>query len=205
MYRIEVIEGHITDLEEAADKQVRLRGDALGRGTSPVLTPMGTARGQRNGTVSQRVVDMYKKVDVIFQKDKKLLELERGVEALEVWTHTEPSAAASVLRQERAKRRHVAEHAGQLKDFAQVLAEVKRLQPSINAPYLQELPACAERLKRLEARSAVAVGSAARLHDQVAKLAEQYHQAMLAVSAQMLRWDGLLSAGSATGGAGPAA
>jgi len=142
---------------------------------------------------SHTEAEVSKKVDAIYNRDKKLQELERNLGNLEVWTTTEPSQALSMLRQEKAKRKYVAQHEHYLRDFTRVLAEVQRLESCINPPGLQDIPACNERLRRLEARSALAVGAAVRLHDHVAQVAEEYHKTMVALNDQLLRWDTLVS------------
>lgn len=178
--------------EEAVDKQVKLRGDGLGRHGVPILTPISAVKSQMTGTLSQRVMEVHRKVDQIF-RDKALLELESRLQAMETWLYIDPSGAESLLQQERAKRRYILQHANHLRDFNRVLAEINRMEPCINPLSLQELPSCDDRLRRLEARNAVAVNSVMRLHTHVSQVAEEYHKAMVAVNEQMMRWNTLLS------------
>jgi len=179
--------------EQALDKQVKLRVEGVGLMSVPLLTPISAVKSHVTGTMHQRIAEVSKKVDAIYNRDKKLQELERNLGNLEVWTTTEPSQALSMLRQEKAKRKYVAQHEHYLRDFTRVLAEVQRLESCINPPGLQEIPTCNERLRRLETRSKLAVGAAVRLHDHVAQVAEEYHKTMVALNDQLLRWDTLVS------------
>mmetsp|Transcript_23273 Transcript_23273/g.51083 ORF Transcript_23273/g.51083 Transcript_23273/m.51083 type:complete len:441 (-) Transcript_23273:248-1570(-) len=183
--------GWLTE-DQALERQVKLHGGVLGMLTMPVLTPVGAVMSQTSGTMQQRIAEVSKKVDSFFAKDKKLLELEKHVANVEAWSHTEPSQTISLLRQDWAKRRYVANHEQHLREFTKVLADVSRMQSCINPPGLQEIPSCNERLRRLEARSAVAVGTACKLHESVAKVAEDYHKAMIGLNEQLLKWDTLL-------------
>lgn len=228
LYRIEIIEGHVTSVDpelrqsfgleeegaifvrmtkkgdkkefswltdaDALDKQVKLRGDGLGRHSLPLLTPISAVKSQSSGTLSSRVMELQKKVDQIFQRDNKLTDLDNRLQALEAWIYIEPSSAERMLQHERAKRRYVLQHARHLRDFNRILAEINRMEPCINPLSLQELPACTERLRRLEARSAIAVNSVMHLHTHVSHLTEDYHKAMVAVNEQMLRWNSMLAA-----------
>lgn len=183
--------GWLTE-EQAMGKQVKLHGGVFGMLTMPVLTPVSAVMSQVQGTMEQRIEEVTKKVDAIFTRDKKLLELERHLGHTEVWSHTEPSQMVSLLCQDFAKRQYIANHEQHLRDFTKGLADVNRMEFCINPPGLQEIPSCNERLRRLEARSAVATGTACRLHDTVAKVAEDYHKAMVGLNDQILRWDALL-------------
>lgn len=206
--------------EEAIRRGVKLSGDGLGGLSLPLLIPLShvlnsslkgggsgssgsgnrTAKADNAGSEStlQRplissVTDLHRRLDAMLQKDKKVLEFEHNLSLLEPWMQSEHASIPSLMAHERMKRQHLVQQADGLHDFRRALAEVERLRACINPPSLQELPSHCERLQRLEARHAVAAKVAARLHDQVAKVAEDYHQATLTMNAQLLSWDGILS------------
>jgi len=181
--------------EEALERRVRLWGDGVGGLTIPLLVPAaGLSRGAP-GTLSGGVADLAEKLNAIFQKDRRLPDLERGVAVLGAWLATEHTAASSMLSHKRAQQRFIVQHAGELRAFARALGDLERLRPCINPPGLRNLPAHLKRLLRLEARSAVAMGAGARLHERVAELASEYCQAVSSISAQLASWDGLLERG----------
>lgn len=179
---------------QALERRVRLRGDDLGALSAPLLLPVGDACERPRGTLSAAVTEVSAKVDAAFQKERRLPDLHRGLTVLGPWLECGHGCSPCIV-QERARRAYLAQHAAELRDFARVLQEVERLKPAINPPALQDLSGNGERLQRLEARSAVATGAAVRLHGRVVRVAEEYHQSMLAINAQLLRWDALLSHG----------
>jgi len=189
------------DEEEAIQRGVKLSGDGLGGLSLPLLIPLShvlnsnlrgggssssnstgkaeNAGGENvlQGPLINSVTDLQRRLDAIFQKDKKIPELEHNLSLLEPWMQSEHASIASLMAHERMKRQYLVQQADGLHDFRRALAEVERLRVCINPPSLQDLPSHCERLQRLEARHAVAAKVAARLHDQVAKVAEDYHQA----------------------------
>jgi len=207
------------DEEEATRRGVKLTGDGLGGLSLPLLIPLShvlnsNLRGGGSGSSSSKstgnadnagsestlhrplissVTDFHRRLDTILQKDKKVLDLEHNLSLLEPWMQSEHASIPSMMAHERMKRQYLVQQADGLQDFRRALAEVERLRACINPPSLQDLSSHCERLQRLEARHAVAAKVAARLHDQVAKVAEDYHQATLTVNAQLLSWDGILS------------
>lgn len=184
--------GWLTE-QQANEKQVKMHGGIIGLLTAPILTPLSEVIGKTTGTLTQRQTDVSKKVNAMFTREKKFLELEKHLNMFEFWMHVDPSQTLAKLRQEKAKKTYVVEHENHLKDFTRVLAEVSRLEFCINPPGLQDVPACNERLHRLEARHAVAAGAAIQLHHHVAKVADEYHRAMAGLSSQMQQWDLLLN------------
>ncbi|CAE7608462.1 nek3 [Symbiodinium sp. CCMP2456] len=122
-----------------------------------------------------------------------LLFLSMRVESLDSWLKSEHASGSHILLHANTKKNYVVQHADQLQDFAQQLREVEALESYVNTPSLRELPGHGGRLRRAEATSAVAVGSAMQLYDQVSKLAEEYHHTMTQLNEQMLSWDKMLS------------
>mmetsp|Transcript_81484 Transcript_81484/g.143902 ORF Transcript_81484/g.143902 Transcript_81484/m.143902 type:complete len:189 (+) Transcript_81484:81-647(+) len=178
----QLVSAHISDLSDrlaACEAQV-------GR-----LKPAYGARGV--SSVQARVKELQRRVDEIYNRERKLPELERGVDALDEWLKAEHADASHVLLHRSAKRNFVVQHTDQLLDFAHSLKEVDACRQFINPPSLRELPSYAERLRAAEAKGTLAVGSAMQLHEQVGKLAEDYHHTMTSLNEQLLRWDALLS------------
>ncbi|CAJ1417837.1 unnamed protein product [Effrenium voratum] len=147
----------------------------------------------------KRLGDLARKVEDIFKQNPKLQDLERNLENLDEWLKAEHAGASQILLHASTKRNYVVQHAGQLQEFAQRLREVEALESYVNTPSLQELPTYGPRLRKAEATSAVMVGAAVQLNDQVGRLAEDYHQAMSSLNEQLLMWDKLLSEKIGTG------
>mmetsp|Transcript_100541 Transcript_100541/g.224641 ORF Transcript_100541/g.224641 Transcript_100541/m.224641 type:complete len:185 (+) Transcript_100541:70-624(+) len=144
-------------------------------------------------SVRSRVTALTRRVDDIFQHEKTFVDYERNVDALEGWLRVEHASASHVLFHNNAKLNYVVQHAEQLQEFSKSLRQVESLEQYINPPVMQELPKYSEQLRRIEANSAVAVGGAMKLHDDVARLAEDYHKTMMAINAQLLEWDSKLA------------
>ncbi|CAK9032060.1 unnamed protein product [Durusdinium trenchii] len=199
----------ITDLSEriaACEQQL---------GVSPSSPSSAPAQPRAHA----RVAELKRKLDEIGKSSKlmpKLQELEHSMDQLEDWLHTEHAGASQILLHSSTKKSYVVQHAQQLQDFARQLKEVEALesyaaeQPRksgssakllflVNTPSLRELPAYGERLRAADAKSAVLVGSAMQLHEEVGRLAEDYYQAMTALNDQMSLWDQLLSDKIGTG------
>merc|ERR1712032_1637591 len=136
---------------------------------------------------------LTRQVDDIFQRDKRFLDYERNADALEGWLQAEHASASHVLLHNNAKMNYVVQHAEQLEEFSRSLRQVECLEQFINPPAMQELPKHSDQLQRIEAKSVVTAGSAIKLHEDVSRLAEDYHQTMVALNAQLLHWDRLLS------------
>ncbi|CAE8602106.1 unnamed protein product, partial [Polarella glacialis] len=146
-----------------------------------------------------RVAELGRRVGEIFGKRKDLQDFERNMDALDDWLQVEHAGASHVLLHRSAKRSYVAQHADQLRGFASLLREVEALEKYINPASLRELPAHGDRLRRVEANSALAVASAMQLHEQVANMAEDYHRTVIGLNEQMLHWDRLLSEKAGSG------
>jgi len=179
--------------EQALERRVRLQGDGLGGLATPVLVPMDSSGANMHSTLCESVAEMTRRLDSIFHKERGLLDLEQGLNMLRVWLAAEHSSALHAFLRERARRRYVSQHADQLWEFTRVLGDLERMKQHINHSGLQDLPRNAERLHRLEARTAVVASAVTRLHAQVTGVAEDYHQAMISLNTQLLHWDGLLS------------
>ncbi|CAK9019144.1 unnamed protein product [Durusdinium trenchii] len=182
----------ITDLSEriaACEQQL---------GVSPSSPSSAPAQPRAHA----RVAELKRKLDEIGKSSKlmpKLQELEHSMDQLEDWLHTEHAGASQILLHSSTKKSYVVQHAQQLQDFARQLKEVEALESYVNTPSLRELPAYGERLRAADAKSAVLVGSAMQLHEEVGRLAEDYYQAMTALNDQMSLWDQLLSDKIGTG------
>lgn len=156
------------------------------------LAPVTLASLQEKAAIAERVTALSRRVDGVYARDKRLLDLERGLAQLDGWLHVEQASAASVLQRSMARRRYVAEHAAPLREFARTLRDVEALEQYVNPPAMREMLKHGDRLRRVEASSAVAASAAMQLHDQVAKVAEEYYQAMTGLDAQILHWNQLL-------------
>lgn len=153
-------------------------------------------------TLHARVAELNRKLEEIFKSSKsspKLQELEQGLDELEDWLQAQHAGTSQILLHASTKKNYVVQHAQQLQDFAKELKEVEALESYVNTPSLRELPAYGDRLRKVDANSAVMVGSAAALHDQVGRLAEDYYAAMTSLNEQLLSWDRLLQEKIGTG------
>ncbi|CAK0841552.1 unnamed protein product [Prorocentrum cordatum] len=147
------------------------------------------------GQFCSRVKDAYKSVSAIFEQEH-LKRLEGLVAAVEDPWLTMNGAGAPAAEEQllhlAARWAHIAQHGEQLRGFAGALAEIEQSQSSINYPELQQAPSNSLRLQRLEARGALLARAAAKLHEDVSTVAEDYHSAMTELSAQFLAWDAAL-------------
>lgn len=149
---------------------------------------------QPHVAVSERIAELGSRVNDFFQRDKKLTDFEQSVDMVEGWLQAEHASVSRVVMHQHAKRNYVLQHTSQLQDFATCLAEVERLEQYINPVELRELPKCGEQLRSIEAKSAVTINGAMRLHEEVAEMADNYHKTIIALNEQLLHWDNLLSA-----------
>lgn len=166
------------------------------------MSPSSPSSAPAQPRAHARVAELKRKLDEIGKSSKlmpKLQELEHSMDQLEDWLHTEHAGASQILLHSSTKKSYVVQHAQQLQDFARQLKEVEALESYVNTPSLRELPAYGERLRAADAKSAVLVGSAMQLHEEVGRLAEDYYQAMTALNDQMSLWDQLLSDKIGTG------
>eukprot|EP00930_Biecheleria_cincta_P080445 TRINITY_DN68698_c0_g1_i1.p1 TRINITY_DN68698_c0_g1~~TRINITY_DN68698_c0_g1_i1.p1 ORF type:complete len:199 (+),score=51.20 TRINITY_DN68698_c0_g1_i1:39-635(+) len=177
---------------QLADLSERLAACEAQLGHAPAAANK-SCRDGKDQPLLQRITLLTRRVDEIFKRDKKLQDFERNAEALDDWLKAEHASVSHVLLHRGAKRNYVVQHAEQLQDFARSLQEVEANQQYINPPSLRDMPLYADRLRRVEASSTLAVGSATELHDQVARLAEEYHNSITAINHQLLHWDRLLT------------
>eukprot|EP00929_Paragymnodinium_shiwhaense_P007671 TRINITY_DN11157_c0_g1_i1.p1 TRINITY_DN11157_c0_g1~~TRINITY_DN11157_c0_g1_i1.p1 ORF type:complete len:407 (-),score=94.00 TRINITY_DN11157_c0_g1_i1:110-1330(-) len=157
--------------------------------------PGHTARPKRHHkvvTVAHALAELTKKVDILYNKNKGLQQLEASLPAAQAFMQLEVSNAASFARVSAAKRDYVVAHGDNLRGFAQSLAEVSRLEPFLNPPGLADVPMLAPTLQRLESGSALLCDASSRLHARVGKIAQDYHKTINAMNSQFLVWDRLL-------------
>lgn len=197
------LSAQIRDLSERIAACERQLGDCS---QSPAPTSPSRAKGSPSSvtavTLHARVAELNRKLEEIFKSSKsspKFQELEQGLDQLEDWLQAQHAGAAQILLHASTKKNYVVQHAQQLQEFAKELKEVEALESYVNTPSLRELPAYGDRLRKVDANSAVMVGSAAALHDQVGRLAEDYYAAMTSLNDQLLSWDRLLQEKIGTG------
>jgi len=168
----------------------------LSRRVAECEARLGVAAGatpSKGQTMNEKVSEMTRKVNDIFQRERKLVDFERGIDSLEGWLHAEHASVSRVVMHSSAKRNYVLQHSQQLEEFVKMLQQVESLEQFINPVSIQEMPKYNDQLRSIEAKSAVTVGSAMQLYDNVSTMAEDYHKTMLALNSQLLAWDKLLS------------
>lgn len=186
--------GHVPLSTEIADLSRRVKAceDFVG---TPAAE--GSRRTPPDGggkePICGRVDSLERKVDDIFAGDADLSAFEEGLGALEAWLESEHAQTSRVVLHGAAKRSYVVQQSEQLQEAARVLRQVEGLEKHMKITALQELPQHEDKLRRIEVRSAVTSGSALKLHEHVAHLAEDYHKTIVSLNDQLLQWNGLFN------------
>mmetsp|Transcript_65189 Transcript_65189/g.201807 ORF Transcript_65189/g.201807 Transcript_65189/m.201807 type:complete len:196 (+) Transcript_65189:45-632(+) len=144
-------------------------------------------------SVPEQVADIQRRVDDAFGTDEALQRFEQGMAALDAWLQQEHATTSRVLLHAGAKRSFVVQHAAQLLELARALRELEYLEPFARAPAPSGLAGQGERLRQAEASGAAAAGGAARLHQHVTQVAEDFHRTIASLNTQLLHWDKVLS------------
>jgi hypothetical protein len=172
--------------KQSQSMKVKLRGDKKDIYDAVSFKP------SKEIAIHASIADLSKKVQTIYQRERLFVNFERGTRQVTDFLQAEHSSVHSIVQRDAARRSYVLKHAARAREFADTLSEIEKLTPHINPPHLEDLPMLDERLRRLEAGSALIADSSSRLHGHVAKLAHDYHNAIVGLNAQMLSWSRLL-------------
>ncbi|CAK0907662.1 unnamed protein product, partial [Prorocentrum cordatum] len=110
----------------------------------------GSAQAPAGG-LAAAVAELTRQVDAVFKQDQRLADFEQNIATLDQISGADRGAGPRALLHGGVKQSYVAQHAGQLREFARCLKEVESLERYIAPPPSLELPRHEQELRRIEA------------------------------------------------------